>query len=119
MLPTKDSPWPRWYFWVLMSIEIITMLTSGAVIWRVRHKRTAGGRAAEAGMLRFIDDLVLWLSSYYIIDAFLQGPVLTSSFFMSPTHGYGKIQPYWWTISVPLFWFPQFFHTYIAAVCYK
>jgi hypothetical protein len=119
MMLITAAPWPEWYYIVMLIVNCVGIIFSVGVIYRIHRRRVAGGRAAEPGMIRFIDDLVVWLASYYAVESLVQGPLVISAFFLDPRRGYGQLQYYWWTISVPLMWFPQFFHTYIAAVCYK
>ena len=119
MVEVSRHGWPRWYFIFYMCFETIVVLLSATVIFRILRKRKKGGRAAETGMLRFIDDLVLILCGYHLVQSIIIGPLLAPSFLVRASSGYSEISKYWWTFAVPLAWFTQFFHTYIASICYR
>lgn len=72
MMQAHVKAWPAPYYCVIIAWETLIVLMCAGVIARIYRKRRKGGRATEAGMLRFIDDLVLWLCSYYILEAVIQ-----------------------------------------------
>ncbi len=120
MMQAKVKAWPASFYYAIIAWETLIVLMCVGVIARIYRKRRKGGRATEAGMLRFIDDLVLCLCWYYILEAVIQGYIMVPAFFAPKSSPYYKLYyTYWWVVVVVEGWFPQFFHTYIAGICYK